>query len=333
MSPIQASKQEQVMVGRPAGMARRAPLVGVGALAASLAQPLADAAPTSQWRWGAVAASPEAAIVSAAQTRGVRVRPVGAESGGLTILPADESPPQPGGGQSGIATPVGLEAAPGAGAADAKAGRSLADIGGGPIRIASLDGETAWFPALQRQRPVVLVDAKSNPDLTWDPKSHEVLAGPDVVARDISAADLTGVVDQALAVAWLKRRQTEANQPIKLLSVDELHTRGSRIDIEVQQLSGRYLVLFDLSGTGAVQLLYPLGADPMQRADPTYAVTFQVREPFGADYVVAVTAAGPMPELERSLRESARQIDVGALASAVDGLDARIGYVRIFTTP
>lgn len=267
------------------------------------------------------------------QTRGVRVRPVGAGAGGLTIVPADEPPAQAGGGQDGFTTPVRLEAAPGAGTADAKAARSLADIGAEPIRIAALDGQAAWFPALQRLRPVVLVDAKSNPDLIWDPKSREVLAGPDVVARDISAADLTGVVDQALAIAWLKRQQAREVQPIKLLSVDELHTRGSRIDIEIQQLRGRYLVLFDLSGTGAAQLLYPLGADPAQRADPTYTVTFQVREPFGADYVVAVTAARPMPELEQTLRESARHIDLQALASALDGLDPHIGYVRIFTSP
>lgn len=257
------------------------------------------------------------------RVRGIRVRPVASGSGGLTILPADE--PQDGVSQ-GLAqpTPMKLKAADEPG---------LRKIAVGPIRIASLDGQSAWFPSLQRQRPVVLVDARANPDLTWDPKSREVLVGPDVVARDVSAADLPGVVDQALALAWLKQQSGRASQPMKLLSGDELLTRDTRIEVQVEQLTGKYLVLFNLSGTGATQLLYPLGSDPPQRPDATYSVVFQVREPFGADHIVAVTSARPMPELEKILRESARRLNPDRLASALERNDARIGYVRIFTTP
>ncbi len=313
MSPRYALTPDKAAIGRRDGahVMRQALRIGACLVCAALAQ-------------AAQAADP---------SRGVRVRPVAAQSGGLTIVPVDEPPGGGGEGQGGFSTTVKLETARPSQSSGASADQSRRKIVAEPIRIAALDGETGWFPALQRVRPVVLVDVAAKPDLTWDPKSREVLAGLDVVARGVTAADLPGVVDQALAVAWLKREKAQANQPIKMLSADQLHTRGSRVDVRVERLTGRYLILFDLSGIGSAQLLYPLGADPEQRSDPSYTVTFQVREPFGVDYVVAVTAARPMTELQRILRESARRIDLEAFASAMDGLDARIGYVRIFTSP
>ena len=313
MSPRYAPRPDKAAIGRCVGahMMRKALRIGGCLVCAVLAQ----------------------AAQAADASRGVRVRPVAAQSGGLTIVPVDEPPGAGGEGQGGFSTTVKLETARPPQSSDTSADKSLRKIVAGPIRIAALDGETGWFQALERVRPVVLVDASAKPDLTWDPKSREVLAGLDVVARGVTAADLPGVVDQALTAAWLKRENARADQPIKMLSADQLHTRGSRIDVRVEQLTGRYLILFDLSGIGSAQLLYPLGADPEQRSDPTYTVTFQAREPFGVDYLVAVTAARPMTELQRILRESARRIDLQAFASAMDGLDARIGYIRIFTSP
>jgi hypothetical protein len=204
------------------------------------------------------------------------------------------------------------------------------------IRVAALSGQNALLADLQRQAPVTLVAPNANPDLVWDPRTNDVLEGADVIARNVGASDLPGVVARTMALDRLKQRAARGAQAIKLLPGDELHTKGARIEIEVEQLTDRYLVLFNLSGNGNVQLLYPLGSDPPQRSDPNYGVEFQVREPYGADLIIAVTANHRLTELERLLRQSSRQISPERLADVLSREDAqgvRIGYVGLFTSP
>ncbi len=280
-----------------------------------------------------VAPAAQEAPVARLRSRGVSVRPVQADADeGLSIVAADED----GRIQSGASSAVGggsslIEAS-------AATGRQQQSGDGGriavrPIRLASLDGNTNRLSDLQREQSVVLVDANSNPDLLWDPRTLDVLAGRDVVARNITPADMPGVVDQALALTWLKQRATLASQQIRMLPGDQLHTKGTRIEISVDQLTNRFLVLFNLSGNGSAQLLYPLGSDPPQRLDAAYSVAFQVQEPFGADHIVAVSSSKPLTELERTLRQSSRRLPPERLASALRGADARVGFVGLFTSP
>lgn len=278
------------------------------------------------------ALSPQSPLARLA-TRGVSVRPIQNDADdGLTIVAVDEDGKALGQAPSDFAPSTSeLKSADGPSSAPAPGARPR--IATGPIRIASLDGNSARLANLQKDQPVVVVDAKASPDLIWDSRTLDVLAGRDVVAHNVSVEDLPGVVDQALALAWLKQRGAQASQPVKLLPGDQLHTKGTRIEISVDQLSERFLVLFNLSGNGSAQLLYPLGSDPPQRFEPTYSVAFQVREPFGADHVVAVTSSKPLTELERTLRQSPRRLTAERLVSSLRGADVRIGFVGLFTSP
>jgi hypothetical protein len=52
-----------------------------------------------------------------------------------------------------------------------------------PIRLAALDGRTNYFPKLtSRETTIEIVRPIDDPDLIWDPKSHDAISWGDVVA-------------------------------------------------------------------------------------------------------------------------------------------------------
>lgn len=279
--------------------------------------------------------------VVAELTRGIAVRPFAAAVSpgeGLVISSADpdqdDISPTPGAGAPVPASSL----APGPPAVALVASRpdpNRAPLGA-MIRVASLDGQNAALVAVAQQGQVALVAPNANPDLLWDPRTHDVLAGSDVIARNIDTSDLSGVIERTMVLEWLKQRVASGAQTVRLLPGDNLHAKGTHVEIEVGDLTGRYLVLFNLSGNGNVQLLYPLGSDPPQRIDPKYSVALQVREPFGADLIVAATANQRLSELERLLRQSSRRISPQKFADVLsrdESQGLRLGFVGLFTSP
>ena len=130
-----------------------------------------------------------------------------------------------------------------------------AQIAGGdrPIKIASLDGKTAHFAGIKAQQArFEIVPPVEHPDLTWDPASHDVLAWGDVVAYGVDPSDLPSVIDRAMAVRELKLIASKTPQPIKVTPDDSLHRNASLVRIEVPDVAGRALILFDITGDGTV---------------------------------------------------------------------------------
>jgi hypothetical protein len=275
--------------------------------------------------------------VVAELTRGIAVRPLETDSapeGGLVILPVDSVQDKPVVGND--AAGVSSSSRPEGFVPPVLANSPRRPNGGTTLRMASLDGQTAPLAFLQQQAQVALVSPNANPDLVWDPRTQDVLAGPDVIARNIAPSELPGVVERTIILEGLKQRAVRASQAIRLLPSDELHTKGTRIEIDVAELTNRYMVLFNLSGNGNIQLLYPLGSDPAQRRDPGYSVEFQVREPFGADIIVAATSDQRLVDLERLLRQSSRRLSPDRLSEVLSKAEPhglRIGYVGVFTSP
>lgn len=277
--------------------------------------------------------------VVAELTRGIAVRPFAAAvsaGDGLVISSADpdqdDVSPSPGAAGPIAANPP---APPAVALVASRPGPNRMPPGA-MIRVASLDGQNAALVAMAQQAQVALVAPNANPDLVWDPRTHDVLAGSDVIARNIDISDLSGVIERTLILDWLKQRVASGAQTVRLPPGDNLHAKGTHVEIEVGDLTGRYLVLFNLSGNGNVQLLYPLGSDPPQRIDPKYSVALQVREPFGADLIVAVTANQRLSELERLLRQSSRRISPQKLADVLsrdESQGLRLGFVGLFTSP
>jgi hypothetical protein len=206
-----------------------------------------------------------------------------------------------------------------------------------PIRLAALDGDSSHFADLvPREAKVEIVKPADNPDIIWDPASHDVIAWGDVIAFRIDKSDLPSIVDRAAAVRALKQFATNAPQLIKIGPDDTLHRNESLVQIELSEVAGRSLIMFNIAGDGTVQMLYPIGSDLAQLQAKDFRFPLRVREPFGADQIVAVTSSQRMTELEQVLLQLNRRRAATQMIKLVERYapqDARIGSAGLFTAP
>jgi hypothetical protein len=206
-----------------------------------------------------------------------------------------------------------------------------------PVRLASLDGQSGHFSGLaRREAPFEIVKPVDYPDIIWDPKSRDVLAWGDVIAYRIEKNELPSVIDRAAAVRDLKQLATRAPQVIRMSPDDRLHRRDKTVQVDVADVSGRALILFNIAGDGTVQLLYPVGSDARVTDKAEFSLKVRVREPFGADQIIAVTSEQRMTALEDALtqlngRRAATQA-IAMMQKFAPG-DARIGATSLFTAP
>jgi hypothetical protein len=240
-----------------------------------------------------------------------------------------ESAPKP--------APVPVAAAPATAPATAPAPLPVPESGERPIRIAVLNGQSAALAGVgPQQAPFEVVRPVDDPELIWDPSSRDVLAWGDVVAYNVPKGELPAVIDRAAAVRELKQMATKAPQAIRVVPNDSLHHDQSVVDIEVNDVAGRAMVMFDISGDGTVQNLYPIGSDPVVLPTAQYRFQVRVRDPFGADQIVAVTSKDRMTALEQVLTQFNRQRNPEKILQMVRRYapaDARIGSTGLFTAP
>jgi hypothetical protein len=206
-----------------------------------------------------------------------------------------------------------------------------------PVRIAALDGKSTHFSGMtKREVAFEIVQPIDNPDLIWDPASRDVLAWGDVLAYRVEKADLPSVIDRTAAVRDLKQVSTKAPQVIKVAPDDGLHRSDQMVQIELAEVSGRALVLFNIAGDGTIQMLYPIGSDASSIPTADYRFPVRVREPFGADQIVAITSGQRMTQLEQALLQLNRRRAAGQMMKMVQRYapaDARIGSAGLFTAP
>ncbi|WP_406857251.1 caspase family protein [Alsobacter sp. KACC 23698] len=218
---------------------------------------------------------------------------------------------------------------------DAKVGagaRTQAD----PILIASLDGDPERFAGLAIQSAHKVVQPGANPDLVWDPATHDVLSVGDVIARNVDRYDLPSIIERAALLHWLKQRATGSPLAVRIAPDDRLHRKGSRVEVEIDDVASQALVLFNVAGDGTVELLYPIGSDPPIVHDPKHRLQLQVRAPFGADQIVAVSSPRRMSELEQALHQLDRKRSPLKAREALEktiGADSRVGSAGLFTAP
>jgi hypothetical protein len=205
------------------------------------------------------------------------------------------------------------------------------------VRIASLDGQAARFSGLgPREAAFDVVPPSQTPDLVWDPATGDVLAGADVIAYRMEKAELPSAIDRVAAARLLKQAAAKAPQVMRVVPGDAVHRRDSTVAVEIGNLTGRALVLFNIAGDGTVQLLYPVDGDPRIVSEGVYRLPVRVRGPFGADMVVAVTSAQPMPMLEQALKPLNQRRGALQALKALERYrptDGRVGATSIFTAP
>src|SRR5262249_12555292 len=194
-----------------------------------------------------------------------RARDTGVASGrtgGVTLIRGTEgpapSPPQ----AASSAPQASARPATAAAIVQALSTQRITEPASTPVRLAALDGKTSYFPNLKsRDATFQAVQPTDNPDLIWDPVSHDVIAWGDVVAYGVALADLPTVVDRTAAIRSLKSIATQSPQVMRVSPDDRLHNNGQMIDIDLSDVAGRAVVLFNVSGDGTIQMLYPIGAD------------------------------------------------------------------------
>ncbi|MGH6811173.1 MAG: caspase family protein [Methylocella sp.] len=255
-------------------------------------------------------------------SRGISVQPVGqagAEAkatiqiGGVTLVPVPEAPSPP---PAEVFHPI----------------PKIKD----PIRVASLDGQSKQLAGLMSHAAYDVVSPNTSPDLVWDPSTHDVVSGGDVVAFNADRDDLSGIIDRMAAIRWLKLRSAKAPQEMKVFPNDKLHRTGEQVEIAIHGLAGRSLILFNIAGDGTLQFIYPKGSDPPIIANSEHRITLQVREPFGADQIVSVSATQRQAELEQAIRQLDRQrnpLKAAELVERYDGADVWVGLIGLFTAP
>ena len=206
-----------------------------------------------------------------------------------------------------------------------------------PLRIAALDSNATHFAGLKLPgTSIEIVRPLDNPDIVFDPASRDVIASGDVVAYKIDKDDLPGIIDRTAAVRLLKQTATNAIQVIKVTPDDSLHRNRSEVQIEVADVAGRALVLFNIAGDGTVQMLYPVSKDQPILPSATFRFPVRVQEPFGADQIVAITSTQRMTELEQVLNQLNRRRAATQVIKMVQRYaprDARIGSTGLFTAP
>jgi hypothetical protein len=206
-----------------------------------------------------------------------------------------------------------------------------------PIRLAALDGKMSYFSGVSTKDVTVqAVQPTDNPDLIWDPVSHDVIAWGDVVAYGMEVANLPTVVDRTAAIRELKRMATRSPQTMRIWPDDRQQRAGQTIEVELSDVAARALLLFNVSGDGTIQMLYPVGTDAPLAKSPSLRLPLRVGEPFGAEQIVAVTSQQRMSDLEAVLIQLNRRRASGQLIKSLERYlpaDARIASVGFFSAP
>ncbi len=205
----------------------------------------------------------------------------------------------------------------------------------GSITIATLDGSTEPFRGgRQSEYPFTVVQASDGPDLLWDTIGREVRSGEDAIAQNVGPQDIASVIERTAAVRDIASIVRPA-QAVAIVPPSRRYRKGQRITLEIHNVEKRALVLFSIAGNGVIQFLYPIGSDPPIMTQSTYRLDINVREPFGADEIVAITAPERMLDLEQALNRLRDWQSSGKLKSVLANYlpsNARLGTVSIFTS-
>lgn len=137
----------------------------------------------------------------------------------------------------------------------------------------------------------MLTDDATKSDLVWDVQAAQVIqSAGDVIASKIGPRQIAGVIQRTAAVQCIKDLTTIRPQPMTLRDGIKRYTPKDSPTLEAQGVSDRYLIVFDVAVDGRIQVVWPEEARHLPMPRPSWTGRPEVIEPFGADYVVAVTS-------------------------------------------
>jgi hypothetical protein len=209
-----------------------------------------------------------------------------------------------------------------------------------PIRVA-LNGDASALAGVNpKSAPFVIVTDAADADLVWDARTKEAIVAGDVVAREVAARDVPDVVDRVRALSEIALLSERRPQTIELLPSDKLHHDKEVLVFEARDIQDKYAVIFNVSGMGEVQFLYPQPdkKDSAQVRSATWRLPIKVGRPFGADTVILVVSDQPLTMLTTDIKGlDEQQAAVRAVQVLRQNLlptdTTRVGFASIFTAP
>ncbi|MFL9827707.1 caspase family protein [Rhodoplanes sp. SY1] len=209
-------------------------------------------------------------------------------------------------------------------------------LGGAPI--AASTGRNGMFEL----RPAA---SKQEADLVLDVKARTAYSsGGDLVASDLGGNELAGIAEREVALRRLLALSRPRPREIRLAGGDRRYLSKEVVVVDPRrQASGsdqpEHYLLFNITGTGQVQFLYPYpdkGDPPTLPKDWTFG-GIDARPPFGADTLVLVVSDKPLDSLIvkiRALDKRVAALDVvDLLEKEVQTSDMKIGLQGLFTAP
>jgi hypothetical protein len=196
-----------------------------------------------------------------------------------------------------------------------------------------------------------LVTAAADPELIWRPATRETISPlGDPISAGIGPELLPAAVARQLALRHVRQWVTASAMELRIelseapsaarRAHNALHRAGTRLQLVAEGMRHRHLAVINLTGDGTVQLLFPLenerGVAPADGARKLLdGIT--VEPPFGADHVVALSAARPLEAAAAALRRlHGRREPLAALTvltEAADGGEWQAGLAGLFTGP
>lgn len=216
----------------------------------------------------------------------------------------------------------------------------LVKDGNKPFRIA-VNGDVSSLKGVNpKSTPFVIVADAADADLVWDPRTKEAIVAGDIVAEGVGAQDVPDVVDRVRAISEIAQLSERAPQTIALQPSDKLHHDKEVLTFEARDVQDKYAVIFNLSGAGEVQFLYPEPdrKDPAQVGSATWKLPVKVGKPFGADTVIAVVSDQPLTALATEIKaldqkKAAARAVQAMRQSLLQTSVTRVGFATIFTAP
>jgi hypothetical protein len=187
---------------------------------------------------------------------------------------------------------------------------------------------------------VTVVADKSQADLVWsaDGKVEHVVGG--VVAEDVDAQSIKGVVSKWAALKWLNHQAALSPIPAKLVGGNQRYAIGELVEIEIEGAKYPHLTLFNLPPDGHVEFYVPDPGKPDEATkdwsrDPMHEKFKVDKPPYGAEHMVAIFSKDDLPDLHAALSSMTTPQRAEALRpmleEALQGEEAQIGIIDTYT--
>jgi len=187
---------------------------------------------------------------------------------------------------------------------------------------------------------VTVVTDKSQADLIWsaDGKVEHVVGG--VVAENVEARSIKGVVSKWAALKWLNHQAALAPIPAKLLGGNQRYAVGDLVEVEFAGAKYPHLTLFNLPPDGRVEFYVPDPDKPNEASKDWSSApiheTFKVdKPPYGAEHMVAIFSKNDLSDLHAALASMTTPERAQALRPLLEetlkGNDVQIGVIDIYT--